>query len=357
MINVKIIKNAVDAVLNKKKILSTSYSGKTEDIGTANRFDIVDTVIVKKQRGKDFIILNLTDIHFSDYDYRAFFAFESTMTAKQLVRRVKPDLITVTGDIVCGDSTHFSIQRFTNLMNSFGTPWAPVFGNHDGEANCDKNHLADIMMQSPYCLMKKGDPEMGVGNYCIGIAHEKPDGTPDIVEALIMLDSHSTQANPTQVAWYSRVCDEINRYSDNNAEIAAFFHVPLAQYRYAYDELFDAQNKVWKNGCGGYGDCFEKICCEYDSDGIPVDRGLFEAIKKSGTTKHVICGHEHMNDFSVLYKGIRLTYTLKIGFGSGFQKGFNGGTVITVGENGIKRITHKSRIGPRLKNILSIDTK
>ena len=53
-----------------------------------------------KRRDKDFVILNITDIQFNDtldkFDGKKF----TSDTVCALVERVKPDLITVSGDFV-----------------------------------------------------------------------------------------------------------------------------------------------------------------------------------------------------------------------------------------------------------------
>jgi hypothetical protein len=53
-----------------------------------------------------------------------------------------------------------------------------------------------------------------------------------------------------------------------------------------------------------------------------------------GSTKAIFCGHDHLNDFSVTYKGIRLTYGKSIDYlayynikNSHWQRG---GTVIEI---------------------------
>ena len=165
---------AVSALLNKTDITNEKFIGETssETWSENEEYKLEDTVILKKEKDKDFVILNITDTHFADYDFRAFTAFDVEAKIKALVASVKPDLITVSGDIVCTDSTVYAIKRITDLFESFGIPWAPMFGNHDNEGNCDKNFLADIMMSAPNCIMKKGDPEIGVGNYVINIAKE-----------------------------------------------------------------------------------------------------------------------------------------------------------------------------------------
>ncbi len=338
--NLSGLSEAIYALLNKNEILNTDYVGKvsSEAWDESSPFSLDNCVTLTKKDGEDFVILNITDTHFSDYDYRAFLAFDTTLSIKRLVNEVKPDLITISGDIVCADSTVYSIKRITDLFDSFGIPWAPVFGNHDGEGNADLNYLADVMMSSEYCIMKKGDPEMGVGNYIINIAEESSGKT---VETIFMMYTHGSHLNEKQIKWFESCASSINSLTNNSAEISVIFHIPNVQYQYAFDEAWDAQAKKWRKEYNAGGECNEKICCERDENGSPKENGFFAAAKRVGA-KFVFCGHEHMNNFSVEYDGIRLTYTLKVGYASGFQFGFNGGTVINIGKSGIDRITHKT---------------
>ncbi len=349
------LKEAIEASVNRDKITSTSYIGKAD--GEAwfpeKEYRIEDHVILKKEKDKDFVILNLADVHFSDYDYRAWYAFEGTATIRRLVASVKPDLITVSGDIVCGASSKYSIARFTDLMESFGIPWAPIFGNHDKEANCDVNYLADVMMKSPHCVMQKGDPSMGTGNYIINICEDN-DGEPVPVESLIMYYCRTPDAKKL-MDWYAWAADGINKASGGKAETVVFSHIPIPEYIYAYNEAWDSENNRWKDGYKAYGELHEKICIDYDADGKPVLEGFFDVMKEHGT-KYFFCSHDHMNDFSLEYNGIRLTYMMKLGYGSGFQIGFNGGTVIRI-DKGIERITHKTVSTGIMKDIVDINTK
>ena len=348
------LKQSLQILFNKKEVCAEHHAGTVSDYRwTADEeYKLENTAVLQKEEGKDFKILNLTDMHFSDYGYRAFLSIFNVNTMKRVVAEAKPDLITVTGDIVCGDnSDYYSIKRITDLMESFGVPWAPVFGNHDDESNCDLNFLAEIMMQSPHCLMQKGDPEMGVGNYIINIAEGDR-----VVESLIMMDSHHDIPNEKQSKWFKWAADGINRLTDSKAEISVFMHIPLPEYQFAYDEAWNVDTKKWNDGYDAYGSLHEKVCCAHDADGNAFRSDLFSEMKESGTTKYVFCGHEHMNNFSIVYEDIRLTYTMKLGKASGFQVGFNGGTTIIVGSDGIKRIVHKTvSFGPTVK-LADIDT-
>lgn len=339
---------AVSALLNKTDITNEKFIGETssETWSENEEYKLEDTVILKKEKDKDFVILNITDTHFADYDFRAFTAFDVEAKIKALVASVKPDLITVSGDIVCTDSTVYAIKRITDLFESFGIPWAPMFGNHDNEGNCDKNFLADIMMSAPNCIMKKGDPEIGVGNYVINIAEENEDGSDRIVETLIIMDCRADNRQK-QIEWVDWVCNSTNSITAKSSEISVFTHIPLAEYQYAYDAAWDSENNCWKEEFNAYGECNERICYDNGPNDIPALDGLFSLMKNHETVKYVFCGHEHLNNFSIEYEGIRLTYCLKIGIASGSKFMFSGGTEIRIDNNGINRIMHKSlALGP-----------
>ena len=340
------------AYLFPKSASKKTYKGRTvSETEIARNADLLWAHTLEKDPERDFLILNITDVHMSDIGYRVKETPEMLKTVEALIREVKPDLITVTGDIVCDDATYHSIRRFTDFMESFDIPWAPIFGNHDDEGNCDLSYLADIMLNSPHCIMKKGDPDMGVGNYVICITEEAR-----IVTALFMMDSHHGLVNQKQMEWFSSLAAQIHAESEGTAEIAVFLHVPTAEYEHAYNAAYDPETKSYRDGWEAFGEKYESVCCAW-RDEKPYEEGFFNVLKASGITKHIICGHEHMNDFSVVWDGIRLTYTMKVGKSSGYQPGFDGGTVITVGRGGIKRITHKTRKNDTTREFYDIEDK
>lgn len=336
-------KSAVEAFFNMGTVLNTKYTGTVSDESwdETQEYSLEDTVVLKKEKGKDFVILNLSDVHFADYDIRTFMTLPTTAVIKQMLANVMPDLITVSGDIFCTKSTHYSVRLFTDLMESFGIPWAPIFGNHDAEGNCDANFLADIMMSAPNCIMKKGDPEMGVGNYIINIAEENCDGSMNVVESLIMMDWAKSEANEKQTKWFSWAADGINRLTNSRAEVTLITHIPLPEYQYAYNLAWDKEKGCWREGYEACGEANEKIAYKYANNGTPVQEGFFNRVKEAGT-KYVFCGHDHRNNFSLVYEGVRLSYFMKVGHASGVNMKFNGGTEIRIGGEGIKNIKQKT---------------
>ena len=336
------LKDSIYTYTHKKELLSTKFEGVKSDYvwNEKDEFDISKTAIVEKEKDKDFKVLIFSDVHFSDFHIqRAIEENHEIITMYNLVKKTKPDLILVLGDIVCERSTVHAIKRFTDVMEGFNTPWAPVFGNHDDEGNCDLNYLADIMMNSPHCLMQKGDASMGVGNYIVNVVEK---GSKNIIESFIMMDSHHNAVNELQMKWFKWAAEGIKKYSDNKAEISICQHIPIPEYQYAIDQL--EINKMKKViGKDAFGRIGEPICCERDLDGNPVQRGFFDIIKSTENTKFFFVGHEHLNNFSVMYDGVRLTYNTKCGTNSGSNLFINGGTLLTLSDSGIKSITQKSR--------------
>ncbi|MGM9626331.1 MAG: metallophosphoesterase [Eubacteriales bacterium] len=306
---------------------------------------------IEKDPNHDFRILNITDLHMSDTGYRYKINPDMLKTLEILIKETKPDLITVTGDIVCGDAVAHSVRRFTDFMESFDTPWAPVFGNHDDEANCDLSYLADIMLAGPHCIMKKGDPEMGVGNYIVPITENGR-----IVEVLFMLDSHHGLVNQKQTEWLSSMAAQLHdACGDDRPEAAVFMHIPTAEFEYAYNAAYDSETRTFRDAYCAVGEKHEPVCCEKRNN-EPYEEGFFGVLKDTGIVKHVFCGHDHMNDFSVLWDGIRLTYTMKVGKASGCQPGFDGGTLLTLDSRGIRQITHKTRENDDSRIFYDIET-
>lgn len=370
----------------KSIALKTTYKGTASEEVFDQYAAFIDEssfVTIEKKPGKEFVILNIADTHLSDFDYRLFTGYFALRDIKRLVKETKPDLITLSGDNVCAKSQYNSIHKLTDFMNSLEIPWAPIFGNHDGEAeNIDKDYLAEVMIGDPndpknYCLMKKGPNNLGgeddrgrrVGNYVINI---KENGK--IIHSLIMMDSGRDQLTELQVEWYKQVMRTIiYKYSSplSPTKSTLILHIPIAQYYFAYMEGYNMNKKEWKEGyrsSGSYGDCYEDVCCdkkkfktraemvrseeysalltkypeyntvEYESYffkyGVPIDNGIFDALKIYGTDT-VLCGHDHLNCFKTDYKGVNLIYSLKNGMGSGYKVGRNGGTVLSVTKEGI----------------------
>ncbi|MBQ7060136.1 MAG: metallophosphoesterase, partial [Firmicutes bacterium] len=283
------------SAINRQKIIDSRFIGKVSDENWTPEtvYRLEDTIVLQKEEGRDFRVMVIGDLHMSDYSetyMNAVLANRNFYYIKRMARELKPDLIVLSGDIFCedGNSNYHSIHRLTSYMDSLEIPWAAVLGDHEDLANCDRNYVADVMMSGKYCVMKKGDPEMGVGNYVVNVCDK--DGT--LLHSLILMDTHhwSTEGGnlwENQLEWYRWAVEGALQEARKLVESTVITHIPCAQYDYAYNEAWDTEKNTWKDGYEAFGYNGEDPCIERDASGAPVDNGFFALIKELGSTKNL----------------------------------------------------------------------
>ncbi|MBR3817180.1 MAG: metallophosphoesterase [Clostridia bacterium] len=292
---------------------------------------------------RDFKVLQLTDVHIgggwmsAKKDGMAMNAVAAMVTAE------KPDLVIVTGDVgypvpfQAGTlNNKLSAEVFAELMESLGVYWTLGFGNHDTEAYSyfSREKIADFYLQDKYahCLFEFGPEEVdGCGNQVINVKNS--EGI--VTQSLFVFDSHSyvdgdflgimwkyDNIHENQVQWYKDTLAQIN--SENNeilkekgleensaVKSAAFFHIPLTEQKDAWYEYVENGFKDTEEVKYHYGVAGESGKIVYS--GIHEDN-LFETMVELGSTQAVFCGHDHYNNFSIEYKGIRLTYGMSVDY-------------------------------------------
>ncbi len=161
-----------------------------------------------------------------------------------------------------------------------------------------------------------------------------------------------------QIEWYEWVVKGVAKLNnaqlnaDNVVPSSAYFHIPLPEFNIAYaiyeKELTQKYGSIKdKNGNytidgreevnGNFGLNRENVCSPY------YNSGFFAKMQELKSTKDVIVGHDHVNNSSVEYKGIRLTYGLKTGDGCYWDSTgtVSGGTVIAINNIGGTKTAHK----------------
>lgn len=265
-------------------------------------------------------ILQLTDLHY----HLPHMTGETDNIVKQLVAENNPDLIVITGDSVFGPTNVMYTKHVAKLMDSFGIPWAIVYGNHDDEGKADKYWMGEVYENSQYGIYRNGPCNIGgTGNYALNLTK---DGQP--FYSMIMMDSNSSiQYNgkkeygaftPSQVAWYGWLQDGLKSAGYDKSMM--FFHVPFPEFLDAY-EAWEASGFDPSMGSGSKN---EGVCS------APYNPGMFEKIKEKQATTHVFAGHDHVNDFDIEYQGITLTYGVKSSRQFYFDQSMIGGTVIQI---------------------------
>lgn len=292
---------------------------------------------------REFKVLQLTDVHIGagwmclKKDAMALNAVAAMVTAE------KPDLVVVTGDVSypvpfqAGTFNNKSSAKiFAALMEQLGVYWTMAMGNHDTEAYSyyTREQIGDYYENSgfKYCLFQQGPENVdGAGNQIINIKNS--DGI--ITQSLFTFDSHSyidgdyfgimwkyDNIHENQIKWYSESLDKLNAENDkilkaknskekSDIKSLAFFHIPMSEQRTAWKEYVANGYKDTKDAhlvYGVIGESGDGVYCGVHED------NLFETMLEKGSTKGVFFGHDHKNNISMDYKGIRLTYGMSVDY-------------------------------------------
>lgn len=265
--------------------------------------------------------MQLTDIHYGGglfskkEDRMAFAAIE------RIVGAASPDLIILTGDNVFpipfyrGSLNNLgSMRRVAQLMERFQIPWTTVFGNHDVEsfAFSNKVKIADDLERLRYCIFRRGEKQLsGVGNSVITLScGEVP------VMALVLLDSNMyagksffsgfDHIHGDQLDWYEREIAKLSSGRDLLPSLL-FFHIPVTEIKEAWHRFTHGDQDVIYH--------FGEVGETNDYFGVPKKREhVFERLAAFGSAKGLFFGHDHLNNLSITYHGIRLTYGMSIDF-------------------------------------------
>lgn len=327
---------------------------------TSPDFQIQDeeTFTLRIPENRDYKILQLTDLHLG---FGAFSHKKDTlaMTAvTELIGRTKPDLLVLTGDSVfpffpkSGTwNNGKQAKKLLAFLDGFQIPYTMVFGNHDCEmgSTCSKEELADIFTTGKYAVFSKGryehgeKPLAGVGNFILNLT----DAAGQVVLPLVLLDSNMygdgwfysgfDRIHEDQADWCMERLDAIraaavaNGQSPEKLHAMAFFHMPPAEFKEAYEKMKLGDHAVhYEHGSIGEKDDYFGI-----SDKPPY---FFQKAVDQGMIKWMFCGHDHLNTLSLTYQGIRMTYGMSIDYlgYSGISKKYvqRGATLITRGQNG-----------------------
>ena len=309
--------------------------------------------IIDFPAGKDLVILQLADIQLqtlkgartperrsqlsgayftgfpsgkrNDHDFRAWRYVE------EAIEKVKPDLILLTGDLVYGryDATGEILTAYIEFMESFGIPWAPVFGNHDNESEMGVAWQCAQLEAAEHCLFKRGSVT-GNGNYTVGIAQGDK-----LLRVFYMMDSNGCGApsaasaadvktgvgfEKDQIDWYTADIAALRELAPD-VKISFAFHVQLRVFGEVLDK-YDEYAKTWTDDIYK---TYEKVWIDKLENADEGDFGIIGAELKNdwGTSAQVFeglvalgvdsifVGHEHCNSFSIVYEGVRLQYGQK----------------------------------------------
>ena len=219
---------------------------------------------------------------------------------KNVIAREEPDLIVLTGDVVCSKETRQAWLSFSKVLIEAKIPWTVILGNHDIEYELTGKQIMETIVGMPYSLAVSGPENIaGNGNYILNIRSSTSSKTAVL---LYCFDSHSGFHPKTdlgtydwirfnQIEWYR---NQSYRYTKANGgkpfPALAFIHIPLPEYK----EIIDKSTTVGLQ---------KETVCSPD-----VNSGMYSVLLECKDVMGVFAGHDHNNNYIGCLRNICLAY-------------------------------------------------
>ena len=348
--NLKVVDNET---INNAKYATGAYTDVYNFIQTVNKVDNRGLQMIMGTDGYyqmtnnddtcDFNILQLTDLHItgSEETYKA--DIQAIDTVYTMIQRAQPDFIVLTGDVIFGREGYDvndgmrALDVVCRLMDRIGIPWTWAFGNHDHSFfdRFSTDTTASMLAQSTTLKMYPADTS--ASGYSKGV-FKLYNSNGALSMGLIILDSGNEIIDENgniqgydyirddQVEWYAGEVGKLKEQHGTSAKTMLFFHIPVQEYETAWEE----ESPV-------FGTKREPV---YDSE---EQSKLFDRAVELESTVAMFCGHDHLNDYSVIYKGIQLVYSKSVDYiaypGIAEKTEQRGATQITIASSGAYMIT------------------
>ena len=268
-----------------------------------------------------FKIVQFTDVHFKYKNPASDIALERI---NQVLDEEQPDFVIFTGDVVYSAPADKGMLQVLEQVSKRKLPFVVTFGNHDNEQGMTREQLYDIIRQVPGNLM----PDRGSvlsPDYVLTVKASS-DAKKDAA-VLYCMDSHSYSPLKDVKGYAWLTFDQVNWYRQQSAAYTAqnggkplpalaFFHIPVPEY----NEAASDENAILR------GTRMEEACAP------KLNTGMFAAMKESGDVMGIFVGHDHDNDYAVMWKGILLAYGRFTGGNTEYNHLPNGARIIVLDE-------------------------
>ena len=215
---------------------------------------------------------------------------------KNAIDNANADLIVFLGDIVHGPDFQKSTEPYEKYLRKVldltgKTPFATVFGNHDDECNVTKDEILSIISTYPNSLTNGR-------NYVLDIMDER----------LLFIDSGSYYDG--KESYYDIVDDStvdwaVEQIKDKKAILFQHIIVPDIMdicdekpYYIPFWAYGDKRSVRFKKGIEYSGKMRERPC--------PPSIPTCELTRLSPYLKGACFGHDHLNDFELTYKNVKI---------------------------------------------------
>ncbi len=276
---------------------------------------------LKFNQASEFKIVQFTDVHFKYGNPASDIALERI---DEVLEAERPDLVVLTGDVIYAAPADKGMRTVLERVSAHQVPFVVTFGNHDDEQGMTRTQLYDLIRSVPGCLMPD---RAGQASPDYTLTVQSSDGKGGHAAVLYFFDSHSYSKLEDVKGYDWLTFDQVENYRRQSAAFTeanggqplpalSFFHIPLPEFnRAASDE-----------GAILVGTRMEKACAP------ALNTGMFTAMKEAGDVMGVFVGHDHDNDYAVMWHGILLAYGRYTGGNTVYNHLSNGARVIVLKE-------------------------
>ena len=300
-----------------------------------------------------FKILQLTDTHYISGDPRSERALANVI---KMLEEEKPDFVIHTGDVVFGAPAEASARELLQPLVDRKIPFAVAMGNHDSDFDLSRTEMYKVLRSVPGNVNTPDDLGLsGCSNDILTLS-----GPSGIERVFYLIDSGNRDypagvkiwgyVHSDQIEWYRRASRALSERNGGKPVPAIVFqHIPVPEYNQA---LYDSGKKA-RFMVGNLGE--EPAAPKFNS-------GEFLAMLEEGGVEAMVAGHDHNNDFVLLWQGFYFIYGRFSGCSTVYNDlKPNGARVFefTAGEEGFRtwvrlsdgRVEQDIRLYPGRKNL------
>jgi len=260
------------------------------------------TVAARLQFGKNgkFKIVQLADTHVIAGDPRSDRALSNIAA---ILDSEKPDFVIHTGDILYGEPAEESVRAALQPLVERGIPFAVALGNHDSDFSLSRQQMYELVRSIPGNVNTPANEKLDGYSNDILVLQGKNGGT---CRVFYLFDSGNRDypagekswgyIHESQILWY-RAASQWFTAQNGGAPVPslAFFHIPFPEF----NEALHYNGKKAHSIQGNIGE---------EPASPKVNSGLYLAMREQGDVQGVVCGHDHNNDFAMLWKGFFFLY-------------------------------------------------
>lgn len=246
-----------------------------------------------------FKIIQFADTHYISGDSRS---ERSMKNVVEMLEKEKPDFVIFTGDVIFGSPAETSAREMLQPLVDRGIPFAVALGNHDSDFELSRTEIYKVFRSIPGNVNTADDLGLhGCSNDILTLAGE--DG---VDRVFYLFDSGNREnlagvsswgyVHSDQIDWYKRA----SRYfaannSDKPVPSIAFQHIPVPEYNQAMRDKGDKARFM----TGNLG----------EEPASPIfNSGQYLAMREMGDVQAMVTGHDHNNDFVLMWQGFFFIY-------------------------------------------------